>query len=73
MNNTLRVFYNNENERETVKLFMIEALKELAWEASFKGESTEGISDARKMIDKMFSKLEDLFKEKPKAIDVNSR
>ncbi len=73
MNPTLRNFYNNQNERETVKLFMVEVLKEIAVEKAFDGEDVIGIQEAKNLIDVMFNKLEDLYGEVKEPIISNSR
>ena len=56
--NPLQSFYNNETQREAVKEFMIACLKELAVEKTFAGENTNGIKEAREIVDNMFDKLE---------------
>lgn len=71
--NNLRNFYNNENERESVKEFMIECLKEMAHERAFAGESVAGISEARELVEKMFDKLEQMFRIKPEQKEISSR
>lgn len=70
MNPTLRNFYTNENEREAVKAYLIESLKEIAIEKSFAGESVVGIPEARQMVDKMFDNLKVAYGkiEEPKII-----
>jgi hypothetical protein len=57
MNQHLIAFYNNQGQRETVKLFLIEVLKEIAVEKSFEGEPVTGIKEAKDTIDKAFDKL----------------
>ncbi len=57
MNNNLRNFYQNENEREAVKLFFIETLGEMAKEKAFDGESVVGIKEARDMVERSFETL----------------
>lgn len=61
MNNTLRVFFNNQNERETVKAFLIETLKTMAGDRALLGESVSGIKDAHDCIVKAFDNLEELY------------
>lgn len=58
MENILRQFYNNQSEREALKAFMVEVLKEIAVEKTFNGESVEGIKEAHELIGKMFDTLE---------------
>jgi hypothetical protein len=73
MNNILSTFYNNESQRETVRTFMIEVLKELAVEKTFDGKETKGIKDARECVEKMFDKLEELYGIIKKPLITNSR
>ncbi len=73
MNPTLKTFYENQNERETVKLFLIETLKGIAVERAFNGQDTYGIQEANEAIIKMFDKLDEIYgKIKPPVIG-NSR
>ncbi len=48
--------------REAVKEFLIDHLKEIAIEKSFKGETTGGIQEAKKAIDDAFTRLVSLYK-----------
>lgn len=73
MNPALRNFYANENERETVKAFLIEVLKEMAVEMAFEGESVTGIREARLLITKAFDKLEEVYGKVEEPIIHNSR
>jgi hypothetical protein len=73
MNPTLHTFYNNENERETVKAFMIETLKEIAIERAFNGEDIKGIPDAKNLVEVMFSKLEEVYGQKKNTITHSPR
>lgn len=61
MNPILKAFYNNENEREAVKSFLIESLKELAIDKAFEGKDTNSIKEANETILKMFDKLDDIY------------
>jgi hypothetical protein len=71
--NALRQFYENTGEREAVKAFLIEALKEIAIERTFSGVEVSGIKDARECVDKMFDKLEEAYGKVKKPIETNSR
>jgi len=73
MNNTLRNFYMNESEREAVKLFLLENLKELAWDRAFKNETVEGIYEAKELIERSFNKLDELYGKIDVVIINNSR
>lgn len=61
MDRILRAFYNNESEREAVRAFMVETLRELAADRALKGEPTEGVALANKTIDHTFAKLQTLY------------
>lgn len=73
MNQHLKQLHTNVGQRETLKLYMIEILKELTVEKAFAGEDVTGIAEARKLVDRFFEKLdEDYGEEKPVVIS-NSR
>lgn len=57
--------------RETIKAFLIAQLEDYAIEQIFNKQSTAGIYEAKKVIDKSFSALEELFK-KPDAKGTSS-
>ncbi len=69
----LNQFYNEETKREAVKTFLIERLKEMAIETVFDKKATAGIYEARKVIDRAFERLEELYKPKSKIINESSR
>lgn len=66
-------FYRNEAEREAVKAFLIECLKEMAVGRVFDKQTVAGIYDARKIIDLAFQRLEELYGVKEKEIVMDSR
>jgi len=57
----LKAFHDNENQREAVKDFMVECLKEMAVDKTFNGEETTGIKESRELINKTFDKLAELY------------
>lgn len=61
---TLFTFYNNEVEREAVRAFLMENLRELAVIRAFSGKEVTGIAEAKTVIDAAFSRLEEKFKPK---------
>lgn len=71
--NSLRLFFNNENEREAVKAFLIETLGEIAKKRAFAGEDVKGIPDARELIETTFDKLQELYGIIEKPIIHNSK
>lgn len=73
MNPNLRTFYNNENQREAVKEFMLECLKEMAVDKSFKGESTDHIKDCKQVVENTFTRLREIYGKQPKPSISNSR
>ncbi len=58
MNPILKQFYENSSEREAVREFLIESLKEMAVERVFSKGAVAGIYEGRKAIDKAFDKLQ---------------
>lgn len=71
--NPLNSFYNNTHEREAVRGFMLETLATIAVERAFAGEDVTGIQEAKEAIDKMFLKLEEMFKKTVEPEPTNSR
>ena len=71
--NPLVTFYNNEHEREAVKAFLMEQLKELAIERAFDGDDVVGIKEARDTIVRSFDRLDEMYGKKDKSIISNSR
>ena len=69
----LKRFYENENEREAVKAFLIECLEELAIERVMKKENTDAIADAKEVIENSFTRLKEEFEETPKTTPHSSR
>ena len=61
MNQQLRNFYQNEGQREAIKEFFIECLKEMAVERAFEGKGVVGIAEARELITKSFEKLNEMY------------
>lgn len=59
-NTALKTFHNNSLQRESLKDFMLETLKEIAVEKAFAGESVVGIPEAKLLIDKLFIELDKL-------------
>lgn len=73
MDNVLRTFFNNKTQRETVKVFMVEVLKELAVEKTFARESVEGIADAKECVEAVFDRLEEKYGKIEEPVISNSR
>ena len=71
--NQLQTFYNNENQRELVREFMVDTLKEMAIEKTFEGQATLGIQEAKECIDKMFSRLSDTYGKVEPEVITNSK
>ena len=70
---SLKLFYDNVAEREAVRDFLIETLREIAVEKTFDGEDVTGIKDAHKTIHRMFDKLDALYGIKSAMVISNSR
>lgn len=60
----LQSFYLDEPMREDVKAFMTVLLEEETVRRVFSGKSTVGILEAKELVDKSFSKLEELYTPK---------
>lgn len=73
MNPHLKTFYDNENQRESVKEFMIQCLHELAVERVMKREDTTSLADAHDVVENTFIRLREIYGEKPKPNISSSR
>ena len=71
--NPLQLFYRNESEREAVRAFLVETLRENAADKALKGEDTKGFQDAKDAIDNMFDKLQQAYDIIKKPTNNNSR
>ena len=69
----LKQFYEFKGQREAVRYFMIETLKEIAIERAFDGKDVSGIPEARLCIENMFDRLEELYGIIEKPVVNNSR
>lgn len=66
-------FYANDPQREAVKEFFVDMLKELAVEKAFAGEDTLGIAEAKQVIDNAFVRLDQTYGKMEKPIISSSR
>jgi hypothetical protein len=73
MNPTLKVFYDNDVQREAVKEFMIECLKELAVERVLNRKDVASIADAKDVVEHTFTRLREIYGNAPKPVNSNSR
>lgn len=64
----LQQFYLDEGTREDVKEFLHLMLKEEAVSRVFTGKDVVGLLEAGVLIDKTFSKLEELYKKKKEVL-----
>lgn len=71
--NPLEQFHRNKVQKEAVKLFMIDCLKDMAVERAFDGKGVVGIAEANIAITKSFDKLTELYDIKEKVIINNPR
>lgn len=71
--NPLQTFYSNESQREAVKVFMIEILREMAADEAFETGNTDGYKEARVCVDKAFDRLEELYGIVKPVVIKNSR
>lgn len=68
----LQQFYLDEGTREEVKRFIKQLLNEEALNRVFTGKDVVGLLEAGQLVDKTFSKLEELYKtRKEKEQDTN--
>lgn len=64
--NPLNSFYNDTTTKDAVHNFLIEQLANVAVTSAFTNGSVVGIKEAKELIDKAFSVLEDTYgKKKP--------
>jgi len=70
---SLKLFYDNIQEREAVKAFLIDCLKELAVEKTFDGEDVSGIKEARQNIERAFDRLDEMYGKIETSKPSNSR
>jgi len=61
---SLLAFYNDKDQKENVRNYLMEQLMEEGIERMFNKEDTTGIADAKIVIDKAFDNLEVLFNKK---------
>lgn len=71
--NLLLTFYNNQAEREAVKAFMIDTLKEIAVDRAFSGQDVYGMQQAKECIDRAFDKLEETYGKIESPVITNSK
>lgn len=71
--NPLKTFYDNTIEREAVRAFFTEQLRELAADMALEGYSVEGIKDAHECLKRSFDKLDELYGKIEVVKDQNSR
>ena len=69
----LKTFYDNTAEREAVRAFFVEQLRELAADLALEGCSVEGIKDANTCIVRSFDKLDELYGKIETIREQNSR
>lgn len=69
--NPLNQFQNDEHIREAVKSFFLEQLDKVALNRVYNKESTEGIADAKEVIENSFVELQELYSPKKNVHVVN--
>lgn len=73
MNQLLKSFHGNVSQRETLKAFMVQVLKDIAVEKTFAGEPVTGIKEASELITRMFDKLDEEYAVDPEPDIPNSQ
>ncbi len=69
----LKLFYDNVHEREAVRAFLVEQLREMAADMALEGESVAGIKDANTLITRCFDTLDQRYGKIETLKDQNSR
>lgn len=69
----LKLFYDNVHEREAVRAFFVEQLREMAADMALEGESVTGIKDANTLITRCFDTLDQRYGKIETIKDQNSR
>lgn len=69
----LKLFYDNVHEREAVRAFLVEQLREMAADMALEGESVTGIKDANTLITRCFDTLDQRYGKIETLKDQNSR
>lgn len=69
----LKLFYDNVHEREAVRAFFVEQLREMAADMALEGESVTGIKDANTLITRCFDTLDQRYGKIETIKEQNSR
>ena len=69
----LNLLYNDKATLELFKEFYVGVLEEETIKRVFANESIEGISEARKLLDKVFARLDEIYKIEKKRVQPNSK
>jgi hypothetical protein len=69
----LKLFYDNIHEREAVRAFFVEQLREMAADMALDGDDVTGIKDANKLVTRCFDTLDELYGKIEVLKDQNSR
>ena len=69
----LKLFYDNTHEREAVRAFFVEQLREMAADMALEGDDVTGIKDANKLITRCFDTLDERYGKIEVLKDQNSR
>lgn len=68
----LQTFYNNTDLKNNIHEYLVEFCKIQAIDKAFKKEDTNGVGEAKEIIDKAFENLDVIFEPKPKEkVQVN--
>lgn len=69
----LKLFYDNVHEREAVRAFFVEQLREMAADMALEGDDVTGIKDANHLVTRVFDKLDEKYGKIEVLKDQNSR
>lgn len=69
----LKVFYDNVAMRKTLHAFFDQQLREVAVTKVFNKEDVSGMSEAKEVLDSVFTKLEEIYAIKKEPVIESSR
>lgn len=67
----LGIFYSNKPLYESVRLYILQTLNEVALEKLFKGEDAKDVAGAKVVIDKVFMNLSETYEPKKEVNIIN--
>lgn len=71
--NPLKLFYENEAQREAVREFMLQCLNKIAIERVMNRKDTNSLADAKDVVESLFIILKETYSDVPKPTVSSSR